>query len=169
MHWANIVTSIGAVVAAIGVVVGGVYASLYGRRASVGLSGEVHELPGGSFLVVTHVQVRAVGVLKVKFHETAGATVRLAEAFMGDDGLLHVESEDPDRSWSTEQAFEQQYVDPGEELSTALTFAPLEPDDSVVGWMAFVYIYAPTRLTRVRTAYWANRVFIARPTFPAVP
>ena len=169
MHWANIVTSVGAVITAAGVVVGGGYASLYGRRASVTLSGEVHTLPTGTFLVVARVQVRAVGVLKVKFHDTAGATVRLAEAFLGEDGLLHVESDDPERSWSTEQAFEQQYVDPGEELSTALTFAPLKPDESVVGWMAFVYIYAPTRLTRVRTAYWADRVFIARPSFAEIP
>ena len=168
-HWANIVTSVGAVVAAGGALVGLGYASLYGRRASVDLSGEVHAIPQaataetGSFLVVVRVRVRAVGVLKVKFHKTDGATVRLAQAVMGDDGLLRVDPEDPDGSWSQQQAFGQEYVDPGEELSTSVTFAPLQPDSSVVGWMAFVYIHAPTRLSRVRTAYWADQIFLARP------
>jgi len=161
-HWATIATSVSALVAATGVLVGGTYATLYGRRASVRLSAEAYEIPG-AFLVAARVRVRAVGVLRVKFHETEGATVRLSEARIGDDGSLCVEGEDSGRSWAETKAFDQQYVDPGEELSTTITFGALYPEESVVGWMAFVYIYAPTRFTRVRTAYWADRIFVARP------
>ena len=167
-HWANIVISVGTGVGAFVAAVGAGYGTLYGRRASVSLSGEAHVIPEaaavppGSFLVVARVRVRAVGLLKVKFHEETGAEVRLAEAYVNGDGVVQVEPEDPERSWSEQQAFGQEYVDPGEELSTSVTFAPLRPDDSVVGWMAFVYIHAPTRLKKFRTAFWADRVFIPR-------
>lgn len=167
-HWATIVTAVGALIAATGVLVGGSYATLYGRRASVSLSAEAHKIPD-AFLVATRVRVKAVGVFRVKFHETVGATVRLSEARIADDGSLHVESEDSGRSWAETKAFAQQYVDPGEELSTTITFGPLHPEESVVGWMAFVYIYAPTRLARVRTAYWADRIFVARPPTRGIP
>lgn len=167
-HWATIVTGVGALIAATGILVGGSYATLYGRRASVSLSAEADKIPD-AFLVATRVRVKAVGVLRVKFHETVGATVRLSEARIGDDGRLHVESEDSGRSWAETKAFAQQYVDPGEELSTTITFGPLYPEESVVGWMAFVYIYAPTRLTRVRIAYSVDRIFIARPPARGIP
>lgn len=156
--WLNIVTGTGAILGSATVVAGGLLAFLFGRRASVSLSAEVYETPSG-FVVAARPTVKAVGIFRVSFGETRGTTVRLTEAYLDQDDLLQ-EGE----YWELESAFGQQYVDPGEELTTSVVFQPVRPVESVVGWYVFLGISAPTRLGRLRTAWWADQIFVARPS-----
>jgi hypothetical protein len=168
----DVLTELGAGAGVLAVLGGGTLAALYGRRASISLSGEVHEIPN-AFVVSIRPVVKAVGIFRVKLDETRGARVRLCEAFIDGDGNLRVDDDPAHRNinwWEHSETFRQQYVDPGEELTTSVVFAPLTPSSpSVVGWYAFLKIYAPTRLTRVRTAWWADQIFLPHPPAKGVP
>jgi hypothetical protein len=87
----------------------------------------------------------------------------LTEVFVGDQGAL-----DEAEFWEYSSAFEQQYVDPGEELTTTVTFSPVNPPVSVIGWLVYLKITAPARLARFRTGWWADQVFVPRPVPDAI-
>lgn len=156
--WLDIVTGTAAILGGSAVVVGGVLACLFGRRASVSVSAEVHETPSG-FVIAARPTVKAVGIFRVSFGETKGTTVRLTESYIDQDSHLQ-----EGQYWELDSAFGQQYVDPGEELPTSVVFQPVNPAESVIGWFVFLRISAPTRLGRLRTAWWADQVFVARPS-----
>ena len=157
-HWLDIVTGIGAILGGSAGAGGAVLAFLFGRRASVSISADVHTTPRG-FVVSTRPKVRAVGIFRVGFGDDRGVVVRLTEVGVDPDGDL----QETDNAWEHTGAFGQQYVDPGEELTTTVTFAPMNPEPSVIGWMVYLRISAPTRLARVRTAWWVTQVFVTRP------
>jgi membrane associated rhomboid family serine protease len=50
-RWLDVMTGVGAATAAVGVVVGGAWALLYGRKASVSISAEAHPLPDGGAIL----------------------------------------------------------------------------------------------------------------------
>lgn len=146
----------GSTAAAAGVTAGGYAVLRYGRRASVSITAEAHVVSSG-FIVSTRPTVRAVGVFPVKFRATDGVVVRLTEVYVADGEL--VESEIASDSGH----FGEGYADPGEELTTTVTFGPIHPPDSVIGWQAFLRVAAPTRLEKFRTWRWSDQVFIPRP------
>jgi len=157
VHGLNLVIGLGAGAGAVAVAAGGVLAFLYGRRASASVSAEVHSRPEG-YLVIARPVIRAVGLYRVKFQETDGVMVRLREVHLDNDELVEREC------MVYPGAFGQQYVDAGEELSTSVTFPPLRPPESVIGWLVFLDVAAPTWLARFRTGVWRDQTFIPRPT-----
>lgn len=157
-HLFNFVTELGAALAGGAVLGGATLAFLYGRRASAAISAEVHPTPAG-FVVSTRPTVKAVGVFRVKFQEGRGVVVRLTEVVVDDNGDL----QENDNAWEHEGAFDQQFVDPGEELTTSVTFGPILPEPSVVGWMVYLRVTAPTRFARVRAGWWSDQVFLVPP------
>ena len=154
--WLSIVTGIGAIATTAGVATGAVLAALYGRRASVSVTASPHVTPSG-IIVTARPVVKAVGLFRVKFHATEGVTVRLAEVYIDNSELKE------GQFWSESRAFDQQYVDAGEELPTTVVFPPVNPSPSVIGWMVYLNVAAPTRLAKTRSAYWADQVFVPRP------
>jgi hypothetical protein len=102
--------------------------------------------------------VKAVGLFRVTFHKEKGVTVRLTEVYVENGDLKE------GRHWENMGAFGQQYVDAGEELRTTVTFAPMNPPSSVIGWVIYLKVGAPTRLAKFRTAWWADQVFVPRPS-----
>ncbi len=158
MHhdWLSIVTGVGAIAATAGVVTGAVIALLYGRKASVSVTASPHVTESG-IVVAARPIVKAVGLFRVKFRATEGVTVRLTEVYIVDGELKE------GRSWTADRAFGQQYVDAGEELPTTVVFQPMNPPRSVIGWNVYLKVAAPTRLARIRGAWWMDQVFIPRP------
>ncbi|MCU1494504.1 MAG: hypothetical protein JWO62_2268 [Acidimicrobiaceae bacterium] len=156
--WLNVVTGIGALAGGTAAVLGGALATLYGRRASVSISALVHRTAAG-FVISTRPVIKAVGLWRVKFHESKGVLVRMTEVYVGDDGSL-LETDDPQEH---SRAFNQQYVDPGEELTTSVTFPPTNPSPSVIGWQVYLKVTAPTRLAKFRSGWWMDQVFVPRP------
>jgi hypothetical protein len=138
------------------VATGAVLAVLYGRKASVSVTASPHVTPPG-VVVAARPIVKAVGIFRVKFHATGGVTVRLTEVYIKDGELKE------GRSWTETGAFGQQYVDSGEELPTTVVFPPMNPPGSVIGWLVYLKIAAPTRLAKFRSAWWADQVFVPRP------
>jgi hypothetical protein len=155
-HWLTIVTGLGAFATAAGVATGAVLAVLYGRRASVSVTASPHVTPSG-VVVAARPVVKAVGIFRVKFHATEGALVRLTEVYIEQGELKE------GRSWTETGAFDQQYVDAGEELPTTVIFPPISPPGSVIGWLVYLKIAAPTRLAKFRSAWWMDQVFVPRP------
>jgi hypothetical protein len=157
--WLDIATGIGAILGSAAVGAAGALAFLFGRRASASISVEIHPTPQG-FVIATRPRVKAVGIFRVSFGAgKEGVTVRVAE--------VYVDPEEGDLKeaqwWEGSGFFGQQYVDPGEELTTSVTFAPVNPADTVIGWQVYLKINAPTRFGWFRTAWWADQVFIALP------
>jgi hypothetical protein len=155
-HWFAIVTGIGSLAAAAGVATGAVLAILYGRKASVSVTASPHRTPSG-VVVAARPIVKAVGIFRVKFHATEGVTVRLTEVYIEEGELKE------GRSWTKIGAFDQQYFDAGEELPTTVVFPPIDPPGSVIGWLVYLKIAAPTRLVKFRSAWWMDQVFVPRP------
>ena len=104
--------------------------------------------------------VKAVGIFRVKFHATEGVIVRLTEVYIEEGELRE------GRFWTKTGAFGQQYVDAGEELPTTVVFPPIRPPGSVIGWLVYLKVAAPTRLMRFRSAWWMDQVFVPRPDIP---
>jgi len=100
--------------------------------------------------------VKAVGIFRVRFHATDGVKVQLTEVYI-DGGELK-----EGRSWVKTGAFDQQHVDAGEELPTTVVFPPINPPGSVIGWLVYLKIAAPTRLIKFRSAWWMDQVFVPR-------
>jgi hypothetical protein len=154
--WLAIVTGLGAIATAAGVVTGAVVAVLYGRKASVSVTASPHVTESG-IVVTARPIVKAVGLFRLMFHEIEGVTVRLTEVYVEDGELKE------GRFWTADGAFGQQYVDAGEELQTTVVFPPMNPPGSVIGWLVYLKIAAPTRLARFRGAWWMDQVFVSRP------
>jgi hypothetical protein len=155
-HWLTIVTGLASLATAAGVVTGAVLAVLYGRKASVSITASPHVTPAGVVVAVRPL-VKAVGIFRVKFHASEGAVVRLTEVYTQKGELKE------GRSWTLTGAFDQQYVDSGEELPTTVVFPPMNPPASVIGWLVYLKIAAPTRLTKFRSAWWMDQVFVPHP------
>jgi hypothetical protein len=119
-HWLTILTGLGSFATAAGVATGAGLAVLYGRKASVSVTASTHVTPSG-IVVAARPIVKAVGIFRVKFHATQGVTVRLTEVYIEEGELKE------GRSWTKTDAFEQQYVDAGEELPTTVVFPPINP------------------------------------------
>jgi len=158
-HLYDFLTAGGATAGIVGVALGAGFTFLYGRRASVSIAAKPHETPNG-LVIATRPTVKAVGVFRVKFRNRDGIVVRLVEVYVDGNGDLQ---EDEETAREHTGAFEQQYVDPGEELTTTVTFSPTNPPESVIGWTVYLGISAPTRLARFRTGWWADQIFVARP------
>ncbi|MGC9963200.1 MAG: hypothetical protein ABSE47_15020 [Acidimicrobiales bacterium] len=159
-HWLTIVTGVGSFATAAGIGTGAVLAVLYGRKASVSISAEAHLTESG-VVVSARPMVKAVGIFRVKFHVTEGVSVRLTEVYVENGDLKE------GQFWTKGGAFGQQYVDSGEELTTTVVFSPMSPAPSVIGWLVYLKIAAPTRLTKFRTAWWADQAFVPRPGMTA--
>jgi hypothetical protein len=161
-RWLNIMTGLGAagaVVAGVGVVVGGIFAWRYGRKASVSISATPHEVPDGVILATRPV-VKGVGLFRVKFHGPKGASVQVREVRLDDSATSGLRL---DRQWEQEAVFGEQHADGGEELPTTVMFRLQEPDPAVVGWVVWVSIQAPTRWMPGSSESWADRIFVPRP------
>jgi len=102
--------------------------------------------------------VKAVGFFRVNFHKQDGVLVRLTEVYVTGGELAE------GRHWDSNGAFGQQYVDAGEELRTTVTFPPISPTPSIIGWLVYLKVGAPTRLAKFRTGWWADQVFVPRPS-----
>ena len=155
-HWLTIVTGLASLATAAGVATGAVLAVLYGRKASVSVTACPHMTPSGIVIAARPI-VKAVGLFRVKFHATKGVTVQLTEVYIEGGELKE------GRTWTKTGAFDQQYVDAGEELPTTVVFPPVSPPGSVIGWLVYLKIAAPTRLAKFRSAWWRDQVFVARP------
>jgi hypothetical protein len=160
VHGLNIAIGLGAGAGAVGVAAAGLVAVLYGRRASVAVSAEAHQTPKGIVIAARPV-VRAVGIVRVKFHESKGMEIRLREVYVQAGELKE------GRYWTKCDAFGPQFVEAGEELTTAVVFPPLHPPPSVIGWMVFLNASAPTRLKRIKSGWWSDQVFVPRPLVEA--
>jgi hypothetical protein len=154
--WLSIVIGLGAIATVAGVATGAVLAVLYGRKASVAVTASPHLTPTG-LVVAARPVVKAVGIFRVKFHATEGVVVRLTEVYIEEGELKE------GRYWTQAGAFDQQYVDAGEELTTTVVFPPVSPPGSVIGWLVYLKIAAPTRLAKFRSAWWMDQVFVPRP------
>lgn len=159
-HLYNFLTAAGAGAGALGVGAGAIFAFLFGRRASAAIRAALYETAAG-FVISTQPTVKAVGIFRVKFRDQ-GVVVRLAEVVVDSDGNL-VEN---GNHWEYPGAFDEEYVDPGEELTTTVTFAPTRPEEAVIGWQVYLQISAPTRIGWARTSGWGSQVFVARPVGP---
>lgn len=157
VHGLNLVIGLGAGAGAVAVGAGFVGTAMYGRRASVSLSAEVHQTPAGVVVAVRPV-VKAVGILRVKFKESDGVIVHLRDLTANDGDLVVGEP------WDYRGAFGKQYVDAGEELSTTVVYPPMQPSREVVGWLVSLSAAAPVRFVNFRTAAWGDQVFVPRPT-----
>jgi hypothetical protein len=157
--WLTIVTGLGSLATAAGVITGATLAVLYGRKASVSITASPHATPSG-VVVAARPIVKAVGIFRVKFHATEGVIVRLTEVYIEEGELKE------GRFWTKTGAFGQQYVDAGEELPTTVVFPPIRPPGSVIGWLVYLKVAAPTRLMRFRSAWWMDQVFVPRPDIP---
>lgn len=170
-RWLDVMTGIGATTAAVGVVVGGTWALLYGRKASVSVSAEAHPLPDGGVILTARPLVRAVGLFRVKFYGgAAAATVDVRELRLDDDAesgtQLSIEK------WTEVAAFGEQHADGGEEVPTTVVFRLRKPADNVVGWMVWLDVQASRRWVHVvpnATGSWADRIFIPRPAKLSAP
>lgn len=159
-RWLDVMTGIGATVAAAGVLVGGVFAWLYGRRASVSVTAKVHPIPGGNYVLSVRPQVKAVGIFRVKFRGAKGAIVTVGE--------VHLDSSRADgmrvgNQWVQEAAFGHQHVDGGEELFATAMFRLATPPYTVVGWLVGLGVVATRRRAPGASEAWSDRVFVPRP------
>ena len=157
-HWLNVVTGVGAIAATLGVAGGAILTFLYGRRGSASVSAVVHDTPYG-FIIAARPLVKAVGLFRVTFHKENGVVVRLTEVKVLEDGELG-----QGESWQHTKTFDQEYADPGEELTTTITFTPTKPEARVVGWLVYLQVRAPARFERLRTSRWADQIFLPRVT-----
>jgi len=158
-RWLNVMMGLGAVAAVLAFFGGAYLAARYGRRASVSISAVPHLIPDG-VVVATRPVVKAVGVLKVKFHGPRGALVRVAEVYLAPKEASGLKE---GRHWEEVAVFGEQFAEAGEELATTTLFRlpPLPP--SVIGWRVSVGIQAPTRWMPGSSTSWTDRIFVERP------
>jgi hypothetical protein len=142
-HWLNAVLAVGAIAGALAVIVGAVFTTRYGRRASVSVSAWALK-SGDSNGVVVRPSVKAVGVFKVRFEHSV---VKVAEVQAQPDGTFHVDEAHEKRNpFDTDSVF----VDGGEELQTSVVvnvFGP--PTPSAIAWIARFEATAYPRFPRL--------------------
>ncbi len=155
-HWLNVVLGLAAVLTILGVVIGGLFGLLYGRRASVSLKATVAESQVG-YVIVARPSVKAVGVIRVRFlGGIAGSQVTATEMFTDTAGKP-MEA----RTYPVRNLFGEAFVDGGEELVTTTLIAVPRPPASVFGWAVWVEVRAPGRFLGRKwirdTGHWLLR------------
>jgi len=161
-HWLDVMTGFGAAVTGAGVVVGAVFAVRYGRKATVSLSADTVNVPGGNILVRVRPCVQAVGIFRLRFSGTrGGAVVTVTEQWADDKGDLH-----NGRFWDEDWVFGPSFVEGGETLTTTAVFPIPDIPERVVGWRVAIAINLPRRAAIPSDPWtWADRVFVGRPEF----
>jgi hypothetical protein len=156
-RWVNVMTGVGAAVAATGILTGGVIAWLYGRKASVSITAKVHRTADGVILA-TRPLIKAVGIFRVRFQGPHGASVQVRELHLDDNALAGLRLGD---QWEQAAVFGEQHADGGEQLPTTVIFRIRNPAPTVVGWVVWVTVQAPTRWVPNASESWADRIFVS--------
>jgi hypothetical protein len=155
LTWVDGSEAIGAILTAAAVVAGAVFAVMYGRRATVTISAEVHR-SHGRVILAARPSVCAVGLFRLRFHEPEGAGVVVTEVIATDEPYVLADG----RHWNAEFVFGPSFVEGGETLTTTVTFdlGPLPPN--VAGWRVSLGI----DVTRILSDWsWADQVFVPVP------
>lgn len=166
-RWLAFMTGVGAMTAAVGVVIGGVWAFLYGRKASVSISAEAHPLASGEIILSARPIVRGAGLFRVRFYGAdAAQAVMVCELHLDDSADSGTRlSRD---QWGQRAPFGDQHADGGEAVPTTVVFRLWAPAETVVGWMVFLNLRASRRWVPNATQAWGDRVFVARTHPPAL-
>jgi hypothetical protein len=148
-HWLNVILGLAAIATTLGFLAGGIFTARYGRRASVSISAEVSDVPGG-YLIVARPSVKAVGVFRVKFTKgEGGSQLQVTQVFV-------------DAEWQPARVPEERrfdlfgdsFVEGGEELTTTTVIPVPKPPGSVVGWFLWLQVCAPNRFLRLDWLRW---------------
>ncbi len=165
-RWLNVMTGLGASAAVLAFLGGAYLAARYGRRASISISADISELPGGSVLIAARPEVKAVGLFRVKFHGTAGAVIRVREVYAVEESVSQTGLWEGQFRLAAaifgERDEDQQFAESGEALRTTVLFRVPAPD-GVIGWMVVVSIKAPSRWMPGASGAWGDKIFVVRP------
>jgi hypothetical protein len=158
-HLYNFITAAGAAAAVVGLVVGGIVAVLYSRKATATVSAELHPTRRGTVLAVRPA-VHALGPFKLEFAEGDQAPeVRVTPVLATETG-----TRPDDESARTKPAFPRdvrgnaQFVSPNETLTASRLFRVDPVPEDVVGWVVSLSIASKGFIRRGLN--WADEVFV---------
>lgn len=154
--WTDDAQAIGAVVTALGVVVGAFVAATYAKRANVTVEAECHPDATG-LIVAARPVVASVGSYRIHIQSAILTCVEVRrEAGELGDG----------QRWTEDQAFGKTFVvDGGERHGTMTVFDVGAPADVVIGWR--ISLLVKGRPLIGRGFEWSDRTFVPAPRIPS--
>lgn len=148
--------------------IGGFLAIRYRRKASVTISGEAHQIPGG-YLVVARPSISSVGPFRLRLANERGAVVTVAPVLATANGgtTSGAEKDRPafPRQVEDDGRLVDQFVGQGETLHSSSIFrwdTPQAGGQPLLGWRININVRAGGRFRRGVT--WADRDFVPVPS-----
>ncbi len=167
VSWTDVMTAVATAVSSLVVLLGASVGLLVGarwvRRADVGIEAEPLVDLGDRVLLPVRIRIRSVGLVRLSLLGDFLPRARVIEVLRGELGPRD------GATWVYPKVWPADYIEPGETVSTTVTFWLPTDDPVIIGWR--VVVEYPTvgwirrwGVPRRATWFWDDNVFVGRPT-----